>query len=336
MQQRVLIGTLAPLGLCLLVAGCASGGPGTPTPRTDGGRDGGADTGTPSCTVDSDCVDTDGIYCNGGFLCTDGACVATPPPTCGDGVGCTRDECLTSTDACQNTPVDTSCPSGTTCFAGVGCQVAPPCEFDSDCGGDSVFCNGDEVCVDAACASPGTRDCDDMNNCTTDECVEADTDCAHTPADFMNDALHCGPTGANDCVVCADPAPAQVHMAPECVTGACGLACTTGFADADSDDSNGCECTLGMTADLPELTFDDANCDGIDGDVTIGVFVAPPPLGSDSADGSMATPVATIAHGIQLARTRTRKEIYVAMGTYAETVTLVGGVSIYGDRKSVV
>ncbi|NOY91610.1 MAG: hypothetical protein GXP55_10450, partial [Deltaproteobacteria bacterium] len=329
MQQRVGNWVMTCVGLSLLLAGCASGGPSGRTPVRDGGPDSGADTGTPSCTVDSDCVD-DGVFCNGGFICTDGSCVETPPPSCGDGVGCTRDECLTSTDECQNTPVDTSCPSGTTCFVGVGCQVAPPCEFDSDCGGDGVFCNGEEICLAASCTSPGTRDCDDANNCTIDECVEGDAACAHTPADFLNDALNCGPTGENDCVVCADPDPAQVNMAPACVTGACGLACQDGFADADSDPANGCECALGVMDDLPEMGFEDANCDGIDGDISVAIFVAPPPLGDDAADGSMATPVATVARGIELASTRTRKEIYVAMGTYAETVSLVDGVSIYG------
>jgi hypothetical protein len=314
------------LGLIVLGTACAGGGSGRP-PTGDGGA---GDAGPSECTEDSDCPD-DGIFCNGGYQCAEGRCIASSIPSCDDGVACTRDECLVAVDTCQSTPDDTACPMGTVCVVGGGCQMAPACEFDDDCLGDGVYCNGDEVCVEAMCASPGTRGCDDSNSCTVDECVEAMADCVSTPAMHLTDPDHCGPTGMNDCIVCPDPPATAMHMVRSCVDGACGLECEAGWGDADGDPDNGCECMV-VGDDFPELMFEDLNCDGIDGDVTVGVFVAPAVAGgSDSNPGTMAAPVATIATAMSIAAGRTgRKEVYISGGTYAGTVTLTNGVSLYG------
>ncbi|MCA9610641.1 MAG: DUF1565 domain-containing protein, partial [Myxococcales bacterium] len=319
------------------VLGCASNnGPGT-RDAGGGGFDAGPDEdaamgdGGIPCTTDSECPD-DGIFCNGTLSCVMGSCRASDIPTCNDGVGCTRDECDAASDMCQNIPQDSACPSGNVCIPGSGCGIAPACEFDTDCG-DGVFCNGVEVCVGGMCMSPAEGvACDDSNSCTEDTCSEAMGACASTEyPDIATNPMHCG-TGADDCVECPMP-DASRHQIASCVAGACALDCEPGYGDADGDMTNGCECMGAGMVDLPELGFADTNCDGIDGDVGIGVFVAPTFVGGNDANpGTIDMPVATIARGIEIASTsgRTRMEVYVSAGTYMESVVLRNGVSIYG------
>ncbi len=320
------------LSLSVLLAACATGaGNGDSGVGTfDAGPDMDATMG--ECATDMDCAD-DGIFCNGGLVCVEGACQASAIPTCNDGIGCTRDECNTTTDMCENTPETSACPTGTVCQPGEGCIVAAACEFDSDCSGDGIFCNGDEVCVMGMCQSPmAGRECDDANSCTMDTCDETMGDCTAVEyPDILTNVEHCG-TGADDCVVCpgVDPSLNQVSA---CVAGACEVTCAPGYGDVDGDMSNGCECMAAGMDDLPDMMFVDSNCDGIDGDVGIGVFVAPTFVGGNDANpGTMAMPVATIQRGIQIASTsgRARMEVYVSAGTYNESVALSNGVSIYG------
>lgn len=80
--------------------------------------------------------------------------------------------------------------------------------------------------------------------------------------------------------------------------------------------------------DRPDDDFADTNCDGIDGDVTHGVFVSP--AGSDGAEGSMAAPVASIGKAVALAQAA-QKDVYVCNGTYAENVVIeTTGVALFG------
>jgi hypothetical protein len=109
--------------------------------------------------------------------------------------------------------------------------------------------------------------------------------------------------------------------------------CPPGSVDLDGDPSNGCEyaCTYQGATDDPDDAFVDANCDGIDGEIGKAIFVAPPPKGSDSTGtGSMDKPYATIGKGIQVAGQQLKTQVFVAAGTYAENVTLVDGISLYG------
>ncbi|AKF03179.1 RNA-binding protein [Sandaracinus amylolyticus] len=317
------------------IAGCADGGSGgrRDGSTSDAARGDGSTSG--ECQFDEDCAD-DGIFCNGRLICRENRCIASAIPTCDDGISCTRDECVTATDECQNTPDDTACPDGTACYLRIGCSEAPACEFDTDCTGDGNFCNGVEVCVEGRCQSPGSRDCDDSNSCSADECVESAGMCVSTEYDdVLTNPMRCG-TGANDCIVCPTPAPALNQVAV-CSAGACGVACAEGFGDADGMSANGCECTATAGDDRPEPTFADTNCDGIDGDASIGVFVAPLALGGNDANpGTRDMPVATITRGIELARTsgRARMEVYVAAGAYAESIVLADGVSIFGGYNA--
>jgi len=85
-------------------------------------------------------------------------------------------------------------------------------------------------------------------------------------------------------------------------------------------------------ADLPDLAFEDTNCDGIDGDAAKAFFVAPG--GDDGAAGTDAAPFLTISHAVaQAAADATRKAVYIRSGTYTEHVVLADGVSLYGGYQ---
>jgi hypothetical protein len=295
---------------------------------------GNGDGGVP-CVNDVDCPD-DGIFCNGRLVCMGGRCRATDIPSCNDGIACTRDECLASTDACANTPVNAACPVGLVCIPGTGCAEPPSCEFDTDCD-DGMVCNGVESCVGGRCMGAAAGpDCSAEerpapNNCTTDECVEARGGCVHTLADHLRDPMRCGPTGANDCVVCPMPAPGAPNVSAACRLGVCTFECADGWVDTDGNLANGCECRVTADTDEPDDTFTDANCDGVDGDVTRAVFVST--RGADRNDGlTRTTPVRSIGRAFEVASSSGRTQILVANGAYGTSTPLAlpDGRGLYG------
>lgn len=79
--------------------------------------------------------------------------------------------------------------------------------------------------------------------------------------------------------------------------------------------------------DRPDLDFMDSNCDGIDGDAASAVFVSLG--GNDAATGSAANPFRTVGKAVSVAGAA-GKDVYVAGGTYAESVALADEVGIYG------
>lgn len=87
-------------------------------------------------------------------------------------------------------------------------------------------------------------------------------------------------------------------------------------------------CLPSQGADLPDDDFLDSNCDGIDGDAAHAIFVSP--SGSDTADGSIKSPVKTIQHGVELAAAA-KQNVYVCLGAYSDNI-VVGkdAASIFG------
>jgi hypothetical protein len=80
--------------------------------------------------------------------------------------------------------------------------------------------------------------------------------------------------------------------------------------------------------DLPDDAFEDTNCDGIDGDASQAVFVAP--TGSAEGDGTIDEPLNSIAQAVAVAAAQ-NKDVYVCVGEYAESVTIADtAVSLYG------
>ena len=59
-----------------------------------------------------------------------------------------------------------------------------------------------------------------------------------------------------------------------------------------------------------------------------GVFVSP--TGSDSNDGSKASPVKTIGAGLTKAKSGSKSNVYVCAGTYADNVEITNAVEVFG------
>ncbi len=144
----------------------------------------------------------DGKACDDGDLCTyDGTCqtqicVSKPTP-CGDNNPCTEDKC-DKVAGClyPNVAVGTKCDDGNACTLADSCTEAAcagkaivcndnnPCTDDAcdiatgctytnnenPCTDNDECTNGD-VCASAACKSGVTKNCDDGNTCTFDQCV---------------------------------------------------------------------------------------------------------------------------------------------------------------------
>ncbi len=108
------------------------------------------------------------------------------------------------------------------------------------------------------------------------------------------------------------------------------FACSTplGYV-SNSDDCNDADAAVSPSApDKPDSMFVDQDCDGIDGTKAMAVFVSP--LGNDVNPGTSSLPKKTIQAAIASALVLEKKELYVSKGTYAESVTLAGGVGVFG------
>lgn len=63
--------------------------------------------------------------------------------------------------------------------------------------------------------------------------------------------------------------------------------------------------------------YRDTNGDGIDGEFSRAIFLAPPPFGSDRNPGTSNAPVATLRHAVELAESiPLRQSVYIARGEY--------------------
>ncbi len=194
------------------------------------------------------------------------------------------------------------------------------------CGGCYSVCdlaNASETCDAGVCnlgaCNAGYANCDGVpqNGCEI-----------HVAADIAN----CGTCGNR----CED----HIPNANVACNGTCSfVSCKTGFWDLNQNahqvPSDGCEyaCTFVSASDLPDDTFTDQNCDGIDGTVTQAIFVSP--NGSDAWPGTMAQPKRNLPNAIDAAAAA-GKNIYLAAGTYNLTTPLAlkNGVSIYGGYNA--
>lgn len=248
-----------------------------------------------------------------------------------------------------------------------GCEINVS-DDPLNCGGCGIVCaadNATSACVAGQCAvascEPGFDDCDldpsngcevalnslehcggcgqtcgyenasaqcDSGSCEFDTCDAGFEDCNNwlidgCEVDTTSNLSHCGGCGQ----VCA-----LANAQTQCSAGACELsACLSGWVDLNGDPADGCEyqCTFTSATDAPDSAGVDANCDGIDGEVARGIFVAT--SGSDSAAGTMDAPFATIGRALAEASSVSGLDhIYVATGQYDAQVTLVSGISIFG------
>ena len=247
---------------------------------------------------------------------------------CTDGDQCESHICILVGSSGVCSQLCGECPAGYGCFGVLGVidpdqvssvcvptssQLCSPCQADSECtllGMDKclteptgrTYCGRD--CSSVAC--PGGYDCADqmINNVNYKECIP------HSRACDCNAATQQGAT---------DPCTIMTALGTRCA-GASTCNGTAGWG----------ACQPPSSTDDPDGTYTDNNCDGIDGDVTRGIFVAGAGVDNASCGLTYTAPCQTISRGIVRAAQAGRPNVYVQAGTYNEVVVLLNGVSVWG------
>lgn len=223
------------------------------------------------------------------------------------------------------------------------CPMREECSVDASapetCGSCSNNCSTLPNVAQASCEIEN-----DTHQCGIVECAAGYDDCNSN----VDDGCEIDVTTVNNCggcgVTCNVPNANNV-----CDEGACAIdGCQNGWVDRDGGTCN-YFCTPGPSVVVPgggqsskpvdrpgdvmssnyDWRASDTNCDGIDGDIELGVFVDHL-TGDDSALGTFEAPVKTIARALEIATPGDRDEIYVSKGTYTEDLSLLNGVSLYG------
>jgi hypothetical protein len=257
---------------------------------------------------------------------------------CGDRGECKSGICLLSAAGgyCSTQCNAGTCPPGYGCLGVTGAiepgQVSNVCVKDytllcTPCSG-TVECgaSGENQCI--ASASGGSfcgRDCTSVSCPTGYSCTKV------APGDAGVASMQCVPTsGACDC------GPAQMGM-----TKGCSLPTPLGTTCAGQRTCMGAagwsDCKPPSTTDVPDGNFADENCDGIDGDVTDGIFVASEANGGTDSDACglrYDNPCGTITNGTRRAKVLGKHFVYVQAGVYNEAVILRDGVSVFGGYDS--
>ena len=108
----------------------------------------------------------------------------------------------------------------------------------------------------------------------------------------------------------------------------CGDACAAGTTCVEGACSPPVVCVVTDPVDRPTLANVDGNCDGIVGNAGNAIFVDGAG-GNDANPGTMLSPMRTVQAGIGAA-SAVGRDVYVSLGSYAESVTLADGVSVFG------
>jgi hypothetical protein len=265
----------------------------------------------------------DGLDNNCDGRVDEGFDLVTDPLNCGQcGLACSVPNGNVATYAC----VARNCAIGSCATGWDNCDqtYTNGCERNvssdvNNCGGCNAVCNstnGTPGCTNGQCTITCNAGWGDCNNDRADGC---ETNTA---------------TSATNCGQCGTVCPTRPNTTPLCANSSCGFACLPGFVDLDGVAINGCEYQCTSTGpDAPDLLFIDANCDGIDGDASRAIFVAP--TGNDANPGTRGAPKRTITAAILAADAESpKKSVYISQGTYAETITLRAGVSLYGGYNA--
>ena len=191
--------------------------------------------------------------------------------------------------------------------------------LDNDC---------DEV-VDEGCDDDGDGYCDEAIELVGSPavCAKGGGDCDDARADVNGDQDEVCDGVDRDCdgVIdsgCDDDGDGYCD---ETMTVLAGAICSKGGGDCEDDFY---PVNPGVT-DTPDLDFKDANCDGIDGDISDAVFVDAL-LGDDNAAGTHDAALASIQAGVARAVENDASMVLVAAGTYTGPVAVVGGIGIFG------
>ena len=202
-------------------------------------------------------------------------------------------------------------------------------EDDSGADGSAGECTDDDDCTGGAHQS---GICDLGTNTCTYRCDQGWDNCDGDTsngceADITSSTDHCGSCGTS-----CDAT--SLQLLPICTENGCDVdssQCLDGYVNLNGDGSDGCECAITDANDMPDPAGEDANCDGIDGQVEMAVFVSAD-NGDDEANDGLTpdSPLASITAGLQAATDNDRVHVLVSGGTYTEAVTLRSGISIYG------
>ncbi len=271
--------------------------------------------------------------------CMMGRCVVTScNPGRGDCNSNAMDGCETNTSTsadncgtCANV-----CPSGANQAAACGggsCGTFCLTGFQDCDSNDATGCevnvrtdvNNCGVCNTRCTPANATPSCT-AGQCGVASCNDGFANCNAMAADgcevnLRTSPLHCG--------ACGMACPVGSNQVATCASSVCGLACAATYVDLDRNPANGCECRS-TDPDAPDDGFADTNCDGIDGNAARAIFVSL--LGADGNPGTRASPKRTIQAGITAAQAG-GLAVYIAEGTYNETITLASGVGLYGGYQ---
>jgi hypothetical protein len=190
--------------------------------------------------------------------------------------------------------IDNDCDGGTD---GAATGVGGSCET----GEHGVCAVGTLQCVD------GSRQCVRSQQPAAESCNGLDDDCDGAVDDEL--------VGVDDpCTYAAAPGLCSEGRM-RCNVSAQRIECTQTFVP---------------TEDLPDELGKDSNCDGIDGDESIAVFVDW--RGSDTSAGTKDAPLRTVSAGIAKAQELGKSHVYIAVGEYVEeaNLELANGVSLFG------
>jgi hypothetical protein len=251
------------------------------------------------------------------------------------------------------------------CPAGYACaeeEAGPVC---APRGGSCTCEAGDRFDLACALTDPeglrcaGAQTCDDgvLSVCApfAEVCNEVDDDCDGLVDEGFRDARgayildirHCGRCGVDctastvpegDLVCGGDPfAPRCVLLCPDTLDGIQ----PGDRVDADLDIATGCECAVSNPLDEPgpvrtEGQDLDVNCDGADGVVVESFYVSTE--GDDAAPGSPTRPLRTIGVALRraadsLGTAMPRPHVFVASGSYTETLEIPDGVKLHGGYR---
>lgn len=279
------------------------------------------------CLEDADCGDFEGALCRsigGEMKCT----VSCDDASCPSGYSCEDGMCQ---------PPGRSCSCGAGEYYDISCNLVTP---------EGEDCIGTAHCIDGSLTECAGEDeiCDGIDN----DCDgEYDEDFRDELGAYSVDDHNCGMCGVDctenpipegDLVCGGDPYYPICHLlCPDTLDGIQ----VGDRLDADLIIANGCECTLSSTVDAagPEGASGEAldvNCDGADGNIRRSLYVAPD--GDDANPGSYMYPVATIGEALRRAGesldTDTPKpDVFIAAGTYFETVVVHDGLRIHGGYR---
>ncbi len=291
--------------------------------------------------------------CDSGYVLGKGACVEKAKIGCPGGdctckpkdVGSTR-LCTSKNDlgACEGFEVCDPQNPGVDGSGWNGCTAKKPkaetCNgVDDDCDGQideqlkaGKTCNKTNThgsCVGAQVCKGSAGWLCDAPTATAEVCDSKDNDCDGATDETWRDGSglyvsmsHCGSCN-KPCEPILTPNVTSKCIAKEGKV-ACAHLCNNGWYDANKSLVDGCECKFVSKQDEPG--GGDANCDGVDGDISKALFVAK--HGSDANPGTPGQPFASLAWAIKKA-TASRHDVYVAGGNYPGNLVL-GGVRVFG------